>query len=258
VSKWLAEKFEGFEDVVIALDGLSMSAGSVEEIVQAFGGKCTIENVPDLLSPLWLDRPEVPQTPIITLGPEQVGWSRGQKLSWLRRWIGERNCDAIFLTALDEIAWTLNVRGQDVAYNPVVMSYLLVTQDSAIWFVRKDSSCADDSETEDSFRELVSDGVSIQEYSDVAEALSGVVDGDYIKTLFVDLSTLNYNLWHVLESCPGEVEIVRGDSPVALRKAVKNAVEIARMREAHRGGRSRSRALPPLARDHRFLRRGCQ
>ncbi len=229
IPEWLAGHFADFDEVCIAADGLCMTASSVEEIQKTACEKVRFVNVPDMLEAFWTDRPEIPQTPIITLGTEQVGWSRDQKVRWLRKWMTGHGCDAVLLTALDEIAWMLNVRGQDVAYNPVVMSYLLVTQDNVLWFVRKGPSPDDDGETEDSFRELAADGVNIQEYSDVETALSNLVDGSYIKALFVDPETLNYSLYSILDVR----YLVTGASPVGLRKSVKNEVEVSGMKEAH-------------------------
>lgn len=232
IPEWLAGHFSDFDDVCVALDGLCMTASAVKDIQESVGEKVRFVNAPDMLDALWTDRPQIPQTPIITLGTEQVGWSRAQKFRWIRKWLAERGRDAILLTALDEIAWMLNVRGQDVAYNPVVMSYLLVTQDNVLWFVRKGVVPEEDTETEDSFHELTADGVSLQEYSDVGLALSNLVDGSYIKALFVDPSTLNYDLYSILNENASQF-VVMGASPVALRKAVKNEVEVAGMREAH-------------------------
>ena len=232
IPEWLADYFADYDEVCVAVDGLCMTASSVKEIQEAVGEKVRFVNVPDMLDVVWTDRPEIPQTPIITLGPDQVGWSREQKIRWMRKWLADRGYDAILLTALDEIAWMLNVRGHDVAYNPVVMSYLLVTQDNVLWFVRKGPTPDEDGETEDSFHELIADGVNIQEYSDVETALSNLVDGSYIKTLFVDPMTLNYNLYSILKDNSPQ-SIVFGTSPVGLRKSVKNDVEIAGMREAH-------------------------
>lgn len=233
IPEWLSRKFEGYDEVVVAVDGLGISAISVAGIREAIGtDRTAIANIPDMLSPLWLDRPAIPQTPIITLGTETVGWSRTRKIAWLRGWLNDKGLDAILLTALDEIAWVLNVRGRDVDYNPVVMSYLLVTSDTVQWFVRKGPLAPDDHETEDSLYELTADGINIQDYSDIGMALSGIVDDDYIKSLFVDPATLNHDLYGILkENSPGAIET--GKSPVALRKAVKNEVEIAGMREAH-------------------------
>ena len=229
IPEWLADHFAEFDEIRVAVDGLCMTVSSVEDIQKTVGEKSRFVNAPDMLEVLWTDRPEIPQTPIITLGPEQVGWSREQKVRWMRKWLADKGYDAILLTALDEIAWMLNVRGQDVAYNPVVMSYLLVTQDNVLWFARKGPTPDEDGETEDSFHELLADGVNIQEYSDVEAALSNLVDGSYIKTLFVDPATLNYNLCSILKDRP----VVFGTSPVGLRKSVKNDVEVAGMKEAH-------------------------
>ena len=232
IPEWLAGRFADYDEVVVAVDGLCVTASFVKEIQETVGEKIHFVNAPDMLEVLWTDRPEIPQTPVITLGPEQVGWSRVQKFRWIRKWMSQHGLDAVLLTALDEIAWLLNVRGQDVAYNPVVMSYLLVTQDNVLWFVRKGPIPGNDGETEDSFHELMADGVNIQEYSDVGVALSNLVDGSYIKALFVDPSALNYDLFSILnekESC----FIRTGTSPVGLRKSVKNDVEIAGMKEAH-------------------------
>ena len=233
IPEWLAGHFADYDSVIVAVDGLGMNAATVLDIKKAIGEKAIVVDAPDMLSPLWEDRPPIPQTPVITLGSETVGWSREQKLTWIRKWLEDNGNDAILITALDEIAWMLNVRGQDVEYNPVVMSYLLVTRDSAFWFVRKGPVDEDDQETEDSFYELTSDGVNIQDYSDIGVALSEIVDGDYISRLFVDTSTLNYNLYNILKENIPASNLTSGKSPVALRKAVKNDVEISGMREAH-------------------------
>ena len=233
IPEWLAAHFADYDSVIVAVDGLGMNAATVLDIKKAMGDKAIIVDAPNMLDPIWEGRPPVPQTPVITLGSETVGWSRTQKLTWIRKWLQDNGSDAILITALDEIAWMLNVRGQDVEYNPVVMSYLLVTRDDAFWFVRKGPVDPDDHETEDSFYELTSDGVNIQDYSDIGVALSGIVDGEYISRLFVDTSTLNYNLYNILKENIPSSNLTSGKSPVALRKAVKNDVEVAGMREAH-------------------------
>ncbi|MBQ6300981.1 MAG: aminopeptidase P family protein [Bacteroidales bacterium] len=233
IPEWLAAHFADYDSVIVAVDGLGMNAATVLDIKKAIGEKAIIVDAPNMLDPIWEGRPPVPQTPVITLGAETVGWSRTQKLTWIRKWLQDNGSDAILVTALDEIAWMLNVRGQDVEYNPVVMSYLLVTRDDAFWFVRKGPVDPDDHETEDSFYELTSDGVNIQDYSDIGVALSGIVDGEYISRLFVDNSTLNYNLYNILKENIPSSNLTSGKSPVALRKAVKNDVEVAGMREAH-------------------------
>ncbi|MCR5003905.1 MAG: aminopeptidase P family protein [Bacteroidales bacterium] len=219
--------------VTIAVDGECTSIGMVDDIRKAVGEKGIITNAPSFLDELWSDRPRVPQTPVQTLGAEQTGWSRIQKIEWIRNTLRAKKCDAILLTALDEIAWMLNVRGTDIDYNPVVMSYLLVTQEEVNWYVQKGASQDLDSETADSFYEMRADGVNILDYGEITISLASMMEDGTIKALYMDPSTLNYNLYTVMKENSANTMILGGKSPVALRKAVKNSVEIAGMKEAH-------------------------
>jgi len=226
IPEWIASL--EMDEPVIAVDGLCQTVGAVETLRAAVPSAVVVA-VPDLLSALWENRPSIPSTPIITLGEDLSGESREVRLRWLRKWLIRQGADAILLTALDEIAWLLNVRGQDIDYNPLVISYLLVTMDDAFWFVRKDAYEDPDSETADSFRELRADGVTICDYADVHFNLSSLRESG-VDRICVDLSTLNVTVRGALDDGP---EVIPVTSPVSLRKAVKNSVEIDGMREAH-------------------------
>lgn len=228
IPQWLASR--GFEEPVVAVDGLCQTVAAVAGLKAAFGGAVRVVSAPDLLSPLWTDRPAIPSTPIITLGDDLTGESREAKIHWLRKWMMRQEVDAIFLTALDEIAWLLNVRGSDVDYNPVVISYLLVTMEQVYWFVRKDAFAEADEETLASFDELAADEVTLCDYGEAAVALATFVDQD-VDRIYVDPSTLNIHLRECLDE--NGYDVVEGLSPVPLRKSVKNRVEIEGMREAH-------------------------
>ena len=157
IPQWLASR--GISRV--AVDGLCWNVSAVEEIESALSEVCEcpeVTDVPDLLDSLWSDRPAVPVSPIATLDVECFGGvPRGEKIGWLRRWMLLQGVDRVLLTSLDEIAWILNVRGSDIEYNPLVISYLLVSQDHVRWFVRKPVLGETDPDTEDSFRELEMD-----------------------------------------------------------------------------------------------------
>ena len=226
IPQWIASL--QMDEPVIAVDSLCQTVAAVGEL-RAAVPSAVIVPVPDLLSALWEDRPAIPSTPIITLGEDLTGESREARLRWLRKWLIRQGADAILLTALDQIAWLLNVRGQDIDYNPFVISYLLVTMDEANWYVRKDAFEDPDSETADSFRELQADGVTLCDYSDIHFALSSLRDSG-VDRICIDESGLNYALWTALENGP---EVLSVESPVPLRKAVKNSTEIEGMREAH-------------------------
>ena len=129
-----------------------------------------IVSAPDLINLLWNDRPGIPQTPVFTV---DSGTPRSVKLEMLRSFCRERACDGILLSALDEIAWTLDVRASDIEYNPLVISYLLVTEDGASWFVLRDS--IEDPDTGRTIEELAADGTMEEigkKYEDIYENLS--------------------------------------------------------------------------------------
>ena len=229
IPEWIASL--EMDEPVIAVDGLCQTVGAMAELQQAVPS-ARIVSVPDLLSPLWTDRPAIPVSPVITLGEDLVGESREAKIGRLRKWLVLHGADAILLASLDQIAWLLNVRGADIAYTPVVISYLLVTLDDVFWYVRKDAYEDPDSETAASFDELQADGVRICDYDEVEFALSSLrVNG--VDRICVDPSDLNYALRGAIEEGDLLPEVVEVSSPVALWKAVKNPVELEGIREAH-------------------------
>ena len=229
IPEWIASL--GLDEPVIAVDGLCQSVQAVDVLQQAVPSAQIIP-VPDILSPLWTDRPAIPVSPVITLGEDLVGESREVRLGRLRKWLVLEGADAILLTALDQIAWLLNVRGADIEYTPVVISYLLVTLDDAFWYVRKDAFQDPDSETAASFEELEADGVTIKDYDDVNFDLASLrLDG--VDRICLDPAQINYTLREAIEDGDLLPEVVEITSPVALWKAVKNPVEVEGMREAH-------------------------
>ena len=217
IPEWLATRaFPGRNTVHIAVDGLCQQVSAVEGLRAAFGEdtEVRIVSVPDLLDDLWEDRPAIPATAVYEVPEEVVGESRAAKLARLRGFLAAQACDAALLSALDEIAWLLNVRASDIAYNPMAISYLLVGREGARWFVRKNA------------RQEVPDlpDVEVLPYDELPVCLA---EGP--GRLFVDPDTLNYHIYNLLDPAT----LVCGTSPVGLWKAVKNPVEIEGMREAH-------------------------
>ena len=231
IPQWLADRAS-----VVAVDGGCMSISAVEDLRRALAEKhCEdiwkVLDVPDILDSLWTDRPRIPVSPVITLDETDVGESRLQKLVWLRKFLMANEYDAILLSSLDEIAWLLNVRGNDIEYNPYVISYLYVSLDRAVWFVTKGSKEPPAQDTVDSFIELKADGIEIAGYDDV---FIGIADQDLQNVrLAVDRSSLNEHLYMYVSGVFGAENIIACTSPVALRKAVKNGVEIRSLREAY-------------------------
>ena len=228
IPEWLSGKAK-----VVAIDGICQSVDAVQELQVALGEGGIVVDVPDLLDPLWADRPACPVTPITTLDVECFGGiPREEKLGWLRAWMQDKGCDMILLSSLDEIAWVLNVRGSDIDYNPLVISYLVVSQEYVRWFVKKPGLYeADYTDTWDSFEELENDGVQIWSYDEIFSGLSEEGDGECSGRIFVDPSTLNSNIYNYIIKSFQQGSVMTGVSPVILQKAVKTQDEIENLRQ---------------------------
>lgn len=227
IPEWLSDKAK-----TVAVDGLCWNVAAVREIADALGDGGLVVDVPDMLEELWTSRPQIPMTPITTLDVDTFGGtSREEKISWLRKWMLLEGVDRVLLSSLDEIAWMLNVRGSDIEYNPLVISYLLVSQDSVRWFVRK--AVTDDPDTLDSFSELEMDDVAVDDYDAVFFGLSDFTDEQAPVTIFVDPSTLNHHLYSYIQDSYPAGRIVCGTSPVILQKSVKTPSEIENLRQTY-------------------------
>lgn len=230
IPEWISGKAR-----VVAVDGLCQTVSAVRELETALGEGGLVVDVPDMLQDLWTDRPQIPVTPITTLDVECFGGTpRADKISWLRKRMLVEGYDKVLLSSLDEVAWMLNVRGSDIEYNPLVISYLLVSQDYVKWFVRKSGSDSGlDPDTVDSFEELRMDGVDVEDYDAVFFALSDSGDEDSSGVLFIDPSTLNSHIHRYICSSFQPSSVVCGTSPVILEKSVKTESEIQGMRQTY-------------------------
>ena len=242
IPEWLTDRFARKDGVVVAVDGLCQQVAAIQELQAAFAasGRSSdpedayfyrIVDVPDLLDALWTDRPAIPRTPVTLVPAELTGESRLKRLEWLRSAVAQQLCDAVLLTSLDEIAWMLNVRASDIDYNPMVISYLLVTEESVNWYVRKDVfDDRDDDTTLDSFARLEDEGIRVLPYDEVQISLHDALSDGGINRLLVDPSSLNWSLYNLFSESG---RLCEGASPVQLRKAVKTPAEIEGMRRAH-------------------------
>ena len=230
IPQWLVGRAK-----TVAVDGLCQSVSGVSEIEECLGGDGLVVDVPDLLQDLWEGRPQIPVTPVTTLDVEAFGGiPRIDKISWLRKWMLINGYDKVLLSSLDEIAWMLNVRGNDIDYNPVVISYLLVSQDYVKWFVKRTATDAElDPDTLDSFSELKMDGVDVEDYDAVFFALSDFGQDETSGTIFVDPSTLNSNIYKYICDSFAPDSVVCGTSPVIMEKSIKSQSEIDNFRQAY-------------------------
>ena len=213
VSEWLASELSTYEKAVVGLDGNVNSFAEVAAMEQelATKGNITVRTDTDPMTDLWTDRPVIPDS-IVCLHPlKYSGESTSSKISRVRKHLLECGADGLLVTALDEIAWVLNLRGSDVHCNPVFVSYLLISPETITLYINNVKL------SEDVKAYLALEKIDIKAYETVVEGLRSYMG----KSLLVDMSSTNYSL---ATAIPFE-KVCSGVSPVVTLKAVKNKVE---------------------------------
>lgn len=175
----------------------------------------------DLVGEVWQDRPSLPSEPAWLMSEEISGKSRKDKLQELRQQMKKRNADMHLLASLDDIAWLYNIRGGDIAYNPVVLSYSLITEKDAVLYMNPESL------DEQNRGDLTQDGVVVKSYWQIYEDLKQC-GADH--RILLDPAAVNVTL---RSSIPESSKIIFQPNPTGLAKAVKNKTERKRERQTH-------------------------
>ncbi len=206
----------------LGFDGRVMNAERGEKFADIAGKKAAALSVAeDLIGLIWTDRPPMPKEPPFELTQEYAGRSRADKLKAVREEMEKEGADVHILTSLCDIAWLLNVRGRDIAHVPVVLSYLVITGETCIWFVQEETL------TEEMRCDFCNDGIVTRPYEAVYEFIPSLSPE---QTVLMDLSTVNYRIVSGLAS---GVTVVNRQNPTEKMKAVKNPVELENIRRAH-------------------------
>jgi Xaa-Pro aminopeptidase len=216
---WLAEQTP--EGGVVAVDGAVMAVASARTLsskLEVRGARLRTDT--DLLQEVWRDRPSLPNAPIYQHLPPQATVSRGEKLAKLRETLQERGADWHFIATLDDIAWLFNLRGGDVSFNPVFVSFALINQQQATLFVALSKVDADLRAV------LEQDGVTLRDYSEVADALRAVPSD---ASLLVDPARVTTGL---LDNLDSGVKLVEGLNPTTLAKSQKSEADAQHIRKA--------------------------
>ena len=207
---------------VIGFDGRTISnqfAGQIMEKVKAKNISFAYEK--DLVDLIWKERPGLSKEPVWELDTCYAGQTREEKLGRVRHVMVEKQADYFVVTSLDEIAWILNLRGNDVLCTPVFLAYMLLTKDKATLFVH------DEIINKNIREKLASCGVTLSPYNDIYEELTQISKG---KKVLLDGGFANYR---IVQSIPDGVEVVDEPSPVIAMKAVKTPLEMENLRKAH-------------------------
>lgn len=205
----------------VGFDAQCFGAGEAQNLIAAFKRKkINIESSYDLIEAIWKDRPSIPQEPFFAYPAEYAGATTEEKLNRVNNALHQAGADCTVLCTLDEIAWTFNIRGTDVSYNPVVVSYAFVSENENVLFVEREKL---EKETADA---LMYAGVIIADYNKIIPYLNNLKEDTII---LVDKAKTNLSVYNAIPQHCTKVETA---SPVALLKSVKNETELKGFRNA--------------------------
>ena len=210
ISEWIEQELSDYESPVVGVDGTVNTYAYLCELINELNIATFVTNL-DPLATVWKDRPSIPNDKIVLHPLEYAGESTTSKINRIREYLQAHHADGLLITALDEIAWTLNLRGKDVHCNPVFVSYLLISQDSVTFFVNEEKL------PDDVRNYLLDEAVSVEPY----EAVLDKVKGYKGQRLLMDPTSVNYNLVTAVD----KTKRILGISPIPMMKAVKNKTE---------------------------------
>ena len=234
IAEWLGKEIlqsrHPYEDwSEVAIDGWCSSVNEVKDLTADLRkqGGITLRTNFDPLKPIWKDRPVIPEHPVEIYPMEYAGESCRDKIDRIRQALREKHADGMLMAALDDIAWTLNLRGSDVHCNPVFVSYLLISPKSVVLYINKVKL------TPEVSAYLKAEDIKVEDYEQVENGLKNYFEYN----ILLDPDEISYRLYEVVrnkgrrDNHP-QTEIVEEESPVKRMKTVKNETEIAAFRSA--------------------------
>lgn len=220
IAEWLADKLKHTNNTEVALDGMVNTLNEVnalKEELRKLGGLTLRTNL-DPLKTIWTDRPKIPTNKVELQPLELAGEETRHKIERIRMALSAVHADGTLVSTLDDVAWTLNLRGSDVECNPVFVAYLLIEQQRTTLYINKEKL------TNEVYNYLLSQQIDVEDYADVTKGLANYAEYN----ILLDPNTTNYTLAKMVK-CQ---EIVTMPSPVPALKAVKNEAEIRGFRNA--------------------------
>ncbi|HHZ14405.1 MAG TPA: aminopeptidase P family protein, partial [Clostridiales bacterium] len=219
-TEWIADTLGQGE--CVGMDGKLFSVSQVRNMEKIFSKKGILINKEhDLLMGIWKDRPAIPRETVFVHDMVYAGRTAAQKIEDVREMMAQKGANYHLISSLDDIAWLYNIRGGDVAYNPVAISYALISEEKAWLFINEDKVSVP-------VREHLSDnGVEIEDYERIESYLSRLGRGD---TILLDPQRVNSWLY---DSIGREARIEEDTAITTILKAVKNQVEIENLKKAH-------------------------
>ena len=234
IPAWLGKEIMGSRHLKedwseVAIDGRCSSVSEVRDLIADLRQEngITLRTNFDPLKLIWKDRPAIPENPVVIYPLKYAGESTRDKITRIREALREQHADGMLMAALDDIAWTLNLRGTDVHCNPVFVSYLLIASKSVTLYINKVKL------SPEVLAYLKAEDIKVEDYEQVENGLKAYFEYN----ILLDPNEVNYRLYEVVKNKGKQdnrpkTEIVDTESPVKRMKTVKNATEIAGFRSA--------------------------
>ena len=206
----------------LGFDGRLIAMQEGEELVQQLANKnITVEYDHDLVDKVWKNRPKLANEPVFLLEEKYSGESTASKLKRVRDVMKKAGANYHVIATLDDIAWLLNIRGNDVMYSPLILCYAVVSMEKVYLFI-------EESKLDDKVKKtLAKDNVVLRPYNDIYEYVKGFKAEDAV---LIDPDRTNYALYKNIPACTGKIKM---ENPTVLFKAVKNPVELSNIEKAH-------------------------
>lgn len=220
ISEWLGSELREVSSAQVGVDGMCNSAANVEVLVSDLRreGGITVRTNLDPLDIVWTDRPQIPASKVEIQPVELAGETVASKLTRIRKALRDLHADGMLMSALDDVAWTLNLRGTDVHCTPVFVSYLLISTTSTTLYINKEKL------TPEVEAHLESQGVKMAGYDDVRKGIKEYAEYN----ILLDPNETNYTLSRLVDV----QEVIRHKSPIPAMKAIKHEAEIRGYRSA--------------------------
>ena len=216
--QWLIEKLDKGSSVAADDKLLSVLLGDM--LTQQFAVKDIHLVSRDYLSPIWENRPELPSEKAFLIEEQHIGQSVSDKLAQVRAALQKQGVNYHLISSLDDLAWLFNIRGKDVSYNPVVLSFALIAQDKVSLFMNEDKLSKEEKEA------LKSSGVDILPYNAVGQAIADIPANS---SIFIDPKR---NCFAFYKLIPASVKVFKDTNPSTYLKAIKNETELSNTRAA--------------------------
>ncbi|MCT4614873.1 MAG: aminopeptidase P family N-terminal domain-containing protein [Marinifilaceae bacterium] len=210
-TQWLKKELE--PNCIVGLDGSCFSVSEIRSMKSSLGEKgIKIVSDDQIIDQAWIDRPSIPQEKAFELDVKFSGKSRFSKLTQIRKFMNKYDCNYHLVSSLDDIAWILNIRGNDIINSPLLISYLLISDNNSVLYTDTDKI------NDDLLKKFSNDNIYVQHYSNIFKDLEDIPKSS---NLLLNTNKCNWKIFNSISS-----NVLEGENPSEILKSCKNEIEV--------------------------------